>query len=166
MKHLMRLLIISGIALLTGCTTLVGRELSPEQKNMPKEQGVNNHNPIDTLNQLVKAINGGDLDAAVACYEAQATLIVEPGQVATGTKALREALAGFIAMKTTIIPETYKIIQTGDLALYTSKWNATGTASNGTAVKMSGSSSDVLRRQADGRWRIAIDNPYGAAILN
>ena len=165
MKHLVKLLFISGIAFLTGCTSLAEREKSPEKINMAMKQGLSNHSPIDTLKQLITAINQGNLAAAVACYEAQAAFIVEPGQVVTGTKAVREALAGFIAMKTTITAESSKTIETGDLALYTSKWNATGIAADGSAVKLTGSSSDVLRRQPDGRWLIAIDNPYGAAIL-
>lgn len=166
MKHVAKLLIGSGIVVLTGCTTLAERGPMQEQKNITKEKSVNNYNPIDTVNQLVKAVNQGDLDAAVACYEAQAILIVQSGQVATGTKALRDALTGFIDMKTTIVTETYKVNQTGDLALYSSRWSATGTAPDGVPVKMGGTSSDVLRRQADGRWLIAIDNPFGAAILN
>lgn len=56
-------------------------------------------NPIDTVTQLVKAVNQGHLEAAVACYEPEATLIVQSGQVVIGTKALREVFAGFIAMK-------------------------------------------------------------------
>ena len=166
MYHLIKILIISGIALLAGCMTLPERASMPEQKTMSKQLSMDNHNPTETLNKLVEAINQGNLDAAVACYEAQAILIYEPGQAAMGTKALREALGGFIAMKTVIVPEKQKITQTGDLALYTSKWSATGLGPNGAVIKMSGSSSDVLRRQADGRWLIAIDNPFGAAILN
>jgi uncharacterized protein (TIGR02246 family) len=124
------------------------------------------HNPVDAVNQLVEAVNQGNLDAAVACYEAGATLIVQPGHVATGTQAIRDAFAGFIAMKTIITTEHYKIIQSGDVVLYSSTWHATGTAPDGSAVKMAGSSSDVLRRQTDGRWLIVIDNPFGASILN
>jgi hypothetical protein len=30
---------------------------------------------------------------------------------------------------------------------------------------MGGESSDILRRQSDGRWLIAIDNPWGAQVL-
>jgi ketosteroid isomerase-like protein len=30
---------------------------------------------------------------------------------------------------------------------------------------MAGESSDVLRRQRDGRWLIALDNPWGADLL-
>lgn len=127
---------------------------------------MNTPNPVDTVKQLINAVNQGRLEAAVTCYEAEATLVVQPGQVVTGTKALREVFAGFIAMKTTITTETHKIIQTGDVALFSSKWNATGTAPDGTPVKMGGTSSDVLRRQADGKWLIVIDNPFGAAILD
>ena len=123
--------------------------------------------PVTTVSQLIKAVNQGNLEAALACYESDAILIVQPGQMATGKKAIREAFAGFIAMQLAITTETYKIIQTGDLALFTSKWSATGAAPNGGAVKkMDGTSSDVLRRQPDGQWLIAIDNPFGAAILD
>ena len=31
--------------------------------------------------------------------------------------------------------------------------------------KMQGTTSDVLRRQADGTWLFVIDNPWGSAIL-
>lgn len=166
MNHVKKVLIILFVVSLTGCTTLAGQAVTHEQMDKTRELGMGNHSPIDTLVQLVKAINEGNLDAAISFYETQAIFVVQPGQVVTGTKAVREALAGFIAMKATITAETYKVIQTGDLALYTSKWNAKGTAADGTAMKLTGSSSDVLRRQADGRWLIAIDNPYGAAILN
>jgi len=30
---------------------------------------------------------------------------------------------------------------------------------------MGGESSDILRQQRDGRWLIALDNPWGAKIL-
>ena len=166
MKHGTKLTIIASIAVLTGCATMEGRGVMQEKYAGAEEQGMSQRNPADVINQLVKAINEGNLDAAAACYDAQAVFVVEPGQVTTGTKALRDALAGFIAMKITITAETYKVVQTGDLALYIAKWNAVGTAPDGAPVKLCGTSSDVLRRQADGRWLIAIDNPFGVAILN
>src|SRR5688572_26395333 len=45
--------------------------------------------PIDTVNQLVDAINRGDLERAVAAYEPEAVLVAQPGQLARGTSALR-----------------------------------------------------------------------------
>jgi len=46
-----------------------------------------------------------------------------------------------------------------------SKWNLKGTGPDGKPVEMNAMSSDLLRRQADGTWLIAIDNPWGTAIL-
>ena len=122
-------------------------------------------NPLDAVTELVKAINQGNLEAAVALYEPEATLVAQPGKVATGTKAIREAIAGFIALKPTLMNEAHQIVQAGSIALYCSKWNLKGTAPDGSPVQMRGTSSDVIRRQADGRWLIAIDNPWGPAIL-
>ncbi len=84
---------------------------------------------------------------------------------ATDTKALRDALAGFIAMKPTLKTELYKVIQSDDIALYISKWSLNGGGPDGKPVQMYGKSSDILRRQADGRWLIALDNPWRTAIL-
>lgn len=122
--------------------------------------------PADTVTRLINAVNQGDLETIATCYEPEATLIVQPGQVATGIQEIRAAFAEFIAAKTIITSETHKIIQSGDVALFTSKWNAAGSAPDGSPMNMGGTSSDVLRRQANGRWLIAIDNPFGAAILD
>lgn len=122
-------------------------------------------NPAEPVNQLVKAINEVNLETAVAQYEAGASLVAQPGMTATGTNALRDALAGFIAMKPVLKTESYKIIQSDDIALYISKWNLKGIGPDGKPVQMGGTSSDILRRQADGRWLIALDNPWGVAIL-
>lgn len=165
MTRFSKLLIISGLAVLTGCSIGAEQGMTPESKNMVEVKNLDTSNPVDIVNKLVKAINQGNLEAAIACYESEATLIV-PGQVARGKVELRKALAGFIANKVTITTETYKTIRTGDVALYSSKWSAIGTTPDGAPVKMAGTASDVLHQQVDGRWLIAIDNPFGAAILN
>ena len=106
--------------------------------------------PIDTVNALIEAMNQGDLEAALALYEPGATLVVEPGKLATGTGALRKALEGFIRLKPTLKTEKKDVIEVGNVALYCSQWTLSGTAPNGTPVSMNGASSDVLRRQAGG----------------
>ena len=121
--------------------------------------------PIDAILQLTEGINKGDVENAVAAYEPGASLVAQPGQVVTGTQALRQALAGFIALKPILTTEMYKLIESGDIALYLSRWKLTGKDPQGKEVKMAGTSSDILRRQPDGRWLIALDNPWGAALL-
>ena len=36
-----------------------------------------------------------------------------------------------------------------------------GTAADGSEVNLTGQTSDVVRRQADGTWLLVIDNPFG-----
>ena len=122
--------------------------------------------PIDTVAQLVQAINRGDLAAAVALYESNAVLVVRPGQVARGAAEIRAALAGFVALKATLRSEAQRVLEADSIALYLGRWSLRGTDPTGQAVALSGESTDVLRRQRDGRWLIALDNPWGAQILS
>jgi len=121
--------------------------------------------PIDTVNQLTDAVNRGDLEGALALYEPNAALVVQPGQLARGSTELRAALGGFIGLKPELRSEAQHIIEIDDIALYTSRWTLHGTDPSGQATTMGGVSSDVLRRQRDGHWLIAIDNPWGSKIL-
>lgn len=121
--------------------------------------------PLDAVTQFVNALNQGDPETALSLYELGAFLVVQPGVVATGTSALRAALAGFAALKPTLTTEAYKILEADDLALYCSRWTMHGTDPAGNPVHMNGRSSDVLRRQSDGNWRIALDNPFGTEIV-
>ena len=104
-----------------------------------------------------------DLDALVALYEADATLVAQPGEVVTGVEAIREALRAFLATKPSFNLEVRKVLQTGDIALSFADWTLSGTGPDGEAIEMAAQTSDVLRRQPDGSWRIVIDNPYGSA---
>src|SRR5262245_65762647 len=108
--------------------------------------------PIDTVNELVDAINRGDVEAALALYEPGAVLVAQPGQLARGRAELRTALAGFIALKPVLRSQVQNVIESEDIALYTSRWTLEGTDPSGHAIAMSGDSSDVLRRQPGGRW--------------
>lgn len=106
-------------------------------------------------------MNAGDLDGLMALYEPQATLTPEPGTVVTGTKAIREALGGFIAAKAQLTLNSKVLAQTGDIALTTSKWDLSGVDADGKPLKLSGQSAEVARRQPDGTWRFVIDTPWG-----
>ncbi len=110
-----------------------------------------------------EALNAGDLEALVALYEPEATLTPQPGQVITGTKAIREALRAFVATKPTLTLEVKTLAQTGDIALTSAKWELAGTGPDGSPVKMSGHSVEVSRRQPDGAWLFVIDTPWGLA---
>src|SRR5262245_56434727 len=45
--------------------------------------------------------------------------------------------------------EAHELIQSGDIAQYISRWNLKGRGPDGKEVQMRGTSSDILRRQAE-----------------
>src|SRR5207245_11702237 len=73
--------------------------------------------PSDTVDHLTEAINRGDLEAALALYEPNAVLVVQPGHLACGATQLREALARFIALEPTLRSEAQEVIGAGDLEI-------------------------------------------------
>jgi len=92
-------------------------------------------------------------------------LVAQPGHIARGSTELRLALGRFIELKPTLRSEAQNIVEVDDIALYIGRWTLQGTDPSGHIVAMGGESSDILRRQRDGRWLIALDNPWGAQIL-
>ena len=126
--------------------------------------------PEEVHRLWTRAFDEGDVDAVVALYEPSATLVFRPGEEpARGTEAIREALDGLLSMfegKPKFDLRFGKAFEAGeDLALVLSTWTMSGSAKDGTRIEMSGQTADVVRRQADGSWRVAIDNPFGDAAL-
>jgi uncharacterized protein (TIGR02246 family) len=118
------------------------------------------HTPEELQPMWAEAFNAHDLEALMALYEPEATLVPLPGQVATGTEAIREALSGFFALNPKFELEFKRAFQAGDLALLFSEWTLTGTDPEGNPIELEGRTSDVARQQADGSWLFVIDNPY------
>jgi uncharacterized protein (TIGR02246 family) len=121
--------------------------------------------PEATVVRLTHAVNRGDLEAAAALYEPEAVLVGQPGKAARGRAEIREGLRGFIALRPTLTTTASLVLEAGDLALYLGRWRLTGIGPDGAPVTMGGESADVLHRQSDGRWLIAVDDPWGTALL-
>ena len=122
---------------------------------------MSNGTPEQVLASIVDGINTGNLDSLMPLYESQAAFATQPGSLNNGLPGVREALAGFIAMKGTLDLKVTRVLEASDLALVTTVWSFTGTGPDGEPVKLAAKSADVLRRQADGSWRLVIDNPWG-----
>ncbi len=109
---------------------------------------------------FVEAFNRGDLDGLMALYETGATLVPTPGQTVTGVQAIRQALTGFLALKGTIDIQLKKVLQAEDIAQVLSTWTIKGTGPDGSPLTLNGQTTDVVRLQSDGSWRLVIDNPF------
>jgi uncharacterized protein (TIGR02246 family) len=117
--------------------------------------------PEDVTPYISSAITAGDLDGAMKVYVADAVFVSKPGNTVRGHKAIRASLSEFMQLKLPIKATDKQVLVSGDVALLISDWIIEGNGPDGKPVKMSGTSSDVVRRQADGIWRFAIDNPFG-----
>ena len=117
--------------------------------------------PVEVLQSIEDGINSGNIDSLMSLYEGEAAFAAEPGSLNHGLAGVREALAGFIAMKGTLDLKVTRVLEASDLALVTTVWSFNGTGLDGEPVKLAARSADVLRRQADGSWRFVIDNPWG-----
>jgi uncharacterized protein (TIGR02246 family) len=117
--------------------------------------------PEELLQQIAETFSAHDVEGAVALYEPNATLVAQPGQVVTGTEAIREVLSGLLGMRPTFDLKVNKAFQADDTALIFSDWTLSATDPDGNTVGMAGQGSDVARRQADGSWLMVIDNPWG-----
>ncbi|MEV8639366.1 nuclear transport factor 2 family protein [Streptosporangium sp. NPDC051023] len=120
------------------------------------------HNSVTELNELfVEAMNAGDLDLAMSCWDENTVFQTAPGtDPVRGLPALREALQQFIDTKPHLTIEELHRVEAGDVALVALRWHLVGTGPDGEPIEMGAVDSNVFCRQADGTWRIRIDNPF------
>ncbi|TDC84385.1 nuclear transport factor 2 family protein [Actinomadura sp. 7K507] len=111
---------------------------------------------------FAERFNSGDPDALAEVYEEGAVLVLEPDAPLTGpdAHAANDHLMG-LGVPITVNPR--HCYTTGDLALLIVDWVIAGNDRDGRFVQIEGTATDVARRGADGRWRYAIDNPFGTA---
>lgn len=113
--------------------------------------------PASLIDTLITARAVGDIDRACACYEADALVVLRPGQAARG----RDAVAAFVrATAGADLAFTGRLLlEQSDIALHQASWSLR--LEDGSTAR--GRTADVLRRQEDGTWRLAIDNAWGLA---
>ncbi len=100
-------------------------------------------------------VNNQDLDALMALYAPDASMVVLDGSTVTGTEAIREQWAGVLEMNGHMTLRSRYAIETGDLAILSNEW--TFTAGDQT---VGATTAEVARRQADGGWLYVIDHPF------
>lgn len=119
------------------------------------------YKPEEVHELFAQALAARDVDAILSLYEPEAILSSQPGQVLSGHAAIREALTGYLAQKPKFILQSRRVIQCGDIALLHSRWAITETDVGGKTIEYEIKPALVVRRQADGTWKVVIDNPGG-----
>jgi ketosteroid isomerase-like protein len=114
-------------------------------------------NPEECTTHFAACLSSGNLDGLMALYEANASLVQQNEPPARGTAALRQRMAAFIAINPNYATQLVRTIQVdNDLAVLYSDWTLTaqGMTLGGKAIR-------IVRRQPDGAWLIAMDDPFG-----
>ncbi|MGB6174768.1 MAG: hypothetical protein WBF43_00155 [Methylocella sp.] len=104
--------------------------------------------PQDLARLLVSRANAGDVEGMVALYEPDAALACGDGRIAVGADAIRKFYTGFLAAGPTFdLGEQRPAMLRGNLALTSTR------LPNGIVT------AEVARKQSDGTWLWAIDQP-------
>ena len=111
--------------------------------------------PSEMPETFGRLYNARDRKALLDLYAEDAMLTVDGAAVARGKAAIGDMMGPFFDQPLKIEIKCAACHESGATALVRSDWTLKGPDGS---VAMAGSSSEVLRREADGRWRFVIDD--------
>jgi uncharacterized protein (TIGR02246 family) len=123
-------------------------------------------NVIDTVKQMTRAFHESDMTGVLAAYEPNATVLFEPGIETTDRAEFEEKFGGFFQVSPTFTYSGHQAVVQGDIAVHFAPWTMKGKTPDGQGIEQSGLSVAILRKQADGKWLMVIDNPHGQHLLD
>ena len=112
----------------------------------------------DAHKALAAAFNTGEVATVLGMYDLTGIIVPEPGKPVSGKEKFEEDIKAILSIKGKMEIRTVYCMQTGDIAVGRSEWNIT----DGDEIKVSAKGIEVMKRQADGTWKIVIDHAFGA----
>jgi len=100
--------------------------------------------------------NTRDIDALVALYAPEGSVVERDGSVSVGADAIRAHLAALVDIGGKMVSTNRSTVVIGDTALVTADWEI---SVDGADEPVRGRSAEVLRVQPDGSWAYLIDQP-------
>jgi ketosteroid isomerase-like protein len=115
--------------------------------------------PQEFMSYFSQCVSRRALDSLMELYEPAAIFSPAPEVTHRGLSEIRAALAQMLALSPVMETRVVGVHEADNIALVFVEWSLRGTAPDGSVVAQGGKSADVLRRQADGQWRVLIDHP-------
>ena len=131
----------------------------------PDTMSAEEQNVVALIEKMTASFEKGDIDTVMQTYENSQSIAFEPGQPVSDAAQSRELFHQFRSLSPNFTYSGHEVIVEGDLAVHIAPWTMTGTDPDGKAITGEGLSVAVLRRQADGSWKMVIDNPHGSRLL-
>jgi ketosteroid isomerase-like protein len=110
--------------------------------------------PLKVILALVEARRVHDYPKAFRFYARDAVVTLSPGKQARGEDAIKAWIVGVSNLSLTF--DQHEIWESYDVALHTSRY----ILDQGEDGRVLGRTSDVLRRDVRGNWKIIIDNAF------
>lgn len=117
--------------------------------------------PAEVVRIYSAHLREGNVDGLMSMYDDGATFSPEPGKVARGKDEIREVLTAMTDPPPVVESNVSWIQETGDYALVLNDYAITVDGPDGSPMTMTGRSTDVVHRGADGAWRFFIDCVWG-----
>ncbi len=128
--------------------------------NNPKDFIVETPAGINPI--FAAAFNSGKVENLLALYEPDAVLVTQTGESLSGLLAIKAELTKLLALGGEMVSENIYAYQNEDIALLRARFSLKTKKSNGEPLEITGHTSEIVRRQKDGRWLYIIDHPFGA----
>jgi len=113
--------------------------------------------PAEAVELVAQAVSGGDLETALAQYEAGAVLWPWARDPGGETDGVADALVRLMNLRRPLSARIRAVVPGDGIALILGERRIAGTGPNGEPIQLTGTGATVVRRQQAGSWRIAAD---------
>ena len=112
--------------------------------------------PSEINAAFAAGFNARDVDALLALYDPDGSVVERDGTVSVGADAIRAHLTRLVEVGGEMVSTNRSAVVIGDTALVTATWEITLA---GAPEPIRGRSAEVLVTQPDGTWAYLIDQP-------
>lgn len=116
------------------------------------------------IERMTAAFQAHEIETVMTTYEPGAAIAFEPGRPITDEEQIRQMFGAMASANPVFTYAGHEVVVSGDIALHVAPWRMKARTPDG-EMTQSGLSVAVLRRQADGAWKMVIDNPHGSRLM-